>query len=276
MVYVQHRPAPPLNDLIELLWYCADYHAAHRREIVFPSGSTALILALAHDRMPNWSPDLSNPAPVSDDGAALIAGVHTGYMVIDTVALDSLLGVHFRPAGALAILGGTPLAHFRNAHVPLDAVWPCGEVVELRERASLAPTPRAKLRVLEAALLARFSARALPPPPPVTYAVNRLSRAPHIETVASVAGQTGLSARRLSDLFQQHVGIPPKVFCRIKRFRLAVERMNAGREIRWADLAADCGFYDQSHFLREFRAFSGINPNDYQAGRGVWNGHLIV
>ena len=71
MVYVQHRPAPPLNDLIELLWYCADYHAAHRREIVFPSGSTALILALAHDRMPNWSPDLSNPAPVSDDGAAL-------------------------------------------------------------------------------------------------------------------------------------------------------------------------------------------------------------
>lgn len=274
MIYLEHRPAPPLGDFVEMLWYCAEYRATHRREIVFPSGATALILALSHDHLPNWSSDLTHPAPVSNDGAALIAGPHTGYIVIDTAALDSLLGVHFRPAGAFALLGGTPLEEFRNRHVPIDAVWTPGEVAELRERASLAATPRAKFEVLEGALLARLSA--VGPPPALTHAVHRLTDAPHIETVASVAQQTGLSARRLGDLFRQHVGVPPKVFCRIRRFRLAVERMNEGREVRWAELAVDCGFYDQSHFLREFREFSGINPNDYRAGRAGWNGHVIV
>lgn len=262
MIYLEHRPAPPLGNFVEILWYCADYRATHRHEAVLPTGSTALILPLQQQ---------STTMP------ALVAGVHTGYVVIDTAALDSLLGVHFRPAGAFAFLGGAPVEEFRNQDVPLEAVWTRGEVADLRERAALAATPACKFKVLEAALLARLAAGpSQESPSAVSYAVNRLERAPHIETVGSVADQTGLSTRRLGELFHRHVGIAPKVFCRIKRFRLAVERMNAGSEIRWADLAADCGFYDQSHFLREFRDFSGMNPNEYRAGRSAWNGHVIL
>lgn len=278
MIYLERRPAPPLSNFVELVWYCADYRARHRREIVFPSGSPAIVIALAHERMPNWDRDLSKPEPVSEDCAALVAGVHTGYMVIDTAALDSLVGVQFRPTGAFPFFGGTPLMLFRDSHVPLSDFWSRSAVEELRERAAQAPTPSQKLDVVEAALLERLVSRDAnaPTPSTVTYAANCLVRAPHIETVAGVAAQTGLSARRLSDLFNRCIGISPKAFCRVRRFRLAVDRMSQGREVRWAELAADCGYYDQSHFIHDFREFSGINPNAYASRRSAWHGHLIA
>lgn len=258
MIYAEHRPAPPLGDYVETLWYCADYFAGHRREAVLPNGSTAFIIPLA-----------------GRGGPPLVAGIHTRFMVIDTADLDAIAGVHFRPGGAMALLGGVPVDRFRESHELLESVWPRAAVEELRERAALAASPRGKLAALEEMLLERLAER-FTAPETVRYAIQRLGRAPHVETVASVAERTGLSARRLGELFHRHVGVPPKVFARIKRFGMAVRRLDEGREVRWAELAADCGFYDQSHFLHEFREFSGLSPNGYRAGRGAWRNHVVI
>jgi AraC-like DNA-binding protein len=54
-----------------------------------------------------------------------------------------------------------------------------------------------------------------------------------------------------------------------------VHQLHAGRHIRWAELALDCGYYDQSHFANEFRAFSGIDATTYSALRGgPWANHI--
>ena len=52
--------------------------------------------------------------------------------------------------------------------------------------------------------------------------------------------------------------------------------MHNGAEVRWTELALDCGYYDQSHFANDFREFSGINPTTYSAARRVWSNHLPV
>jgi AraC-like DNA-binding protein len=78
-------------------------------------------------------------------------------------------------------------------------------------------------------------------------------------------------------VFREEVGLAPKVWCRVQRFQRAVRRLHAGAEVRWTELAADCGFYDQAHFANEFRAFSGIDATTYvNGGRTMWANHVQV
>ena len=72
------------------------------------------------------------------------------------------------------------------------------------------------------------------------------------------------------------VGLPPKVWCRVQRFQRAVQQLHAGGEVRWAELALDCGFYDQSHFANEFKAFSGVDATTYSTLRTKWANHIAV
>jgi AraC-like DNA-binding protein len=75
-------------------------------------------------------------------------------------------------------------------------------------------------------------------------------------------------------MFREHVGLTPKLFCRIRRFQDALNRTAGGKRVVWAQLAADCGYFDQAHFVRDFQAFSGINPTAYLLARGEWVNHL--
>jgi AraC-like DNA-binding protein len=58
------------------------------------------------------------------------------------------------------------------------------------------------------------------------------------------------------------------------RFRRVLSEIEARRPVGWADLAAACGYYDQSHFIQEFRGFSGMNPGAYLRSRGEYLGYL--
>lgn len=92
--------------------------------------------------------------------------------------------------------------------------------------------------------------------------------------MSETARQIGWSERRFSQVFREEVGLAPKVWCRIQRFQRAVRQLHNGTDIRWAELALDCGYYDQSHFANEFRAFSGVDVTTYTARRTVWANHI--
>ncbi len=62
-------------------------------------------------------------------------------------------------------------------------------------------------------------------------------------------------------MFRDETGFTPKVFCRIRRFHRALDRMEGRKSVEWANVALDCGYFDQAHFIHDFRAFSGINPS---------------
>ncbi len=103
-----------------------------------------------------------------------------------------------------------------------------------------------------------------------------LRYAPSIATVRDVARGTGWSERRFSQVFREEVGLTPKVWCRIQRFQRAVHQLHAGVDVPWAELALSCGFYDQSHFANEFRAFSGVDVTTYSARRTLWANHIAT
>jgi len=74
---------------------------------------------------------------------------------------------------------------------------------------------------------------------------------------------TGLSHTRFIQLFRENVGLTPKLFYRVRRFRTLPDRIGKGMPVNWAELAVDCGYFDQAHLIRDFRAFAGITPLEY-------------
>ena len=86
--------------------------------------------------------------------------------------------------------------------------------------------------------------------------------------------QLGLSPKRFISLFEEAVGLTPKVFCRVLRFQDVLSLIEQGQPIGWADLALDCGYFDQAHFIHDFQAFSGLTPQAYLAQRSLFRNHV--
>jgi AraC-like DNA-binding protein len=193
--------------------------------------------------------------------------------VIDTAEQQWCVGVQFKAGGAFPFFG-MPVAELRDTHVSLDTLWG-SRAVELRDRLLAAPTPEATFRVLELALLERM-ARDPERHPAVRFALREFLDVPHTRTVAEVTGQLGLSPRRFIQVFAEQVGLTPKLFCRVRRFHEVMRRVHQGSRIDWTEVALSCGYFDQAHFIRDFRAFSGLNPTAYLAHRGEYLNHVPI
>ena len=171
-----------------------------------------------------------------------------------------MIGVHFKPGGANALFS-MPLSELRNDVVTLDVFWNSA-AVSLRDQLLEAPTPTDKFRILEDALLARRRSRESTHPA-VRYALDYFIRQPQIVSVGDITDKISLSPRRFIELFNDQVGMTPKVFCRVRRFQRALEEIQRRRNLKWAELAPDCGYYDQAHFICDFKEFCGLTPADY-------------
>jgi AraC-like DNA-binding protein len=282
MLYLEHRPAAPLSLFIEAIWYTRGYNPGHSRERVLPNGTIQLIISLAHDHIHDcggihdYTGEPGNetlvPMPPS-----LIAGVHSGYMVINTADLTEMMGIQFLPGGAVPFFA-VPADKFSNTHVSLEAVW-ANEARDLRDRLREASTPQGKFaaieRAMERALLTRANNRFVIHPA-IDFAIRQFQSPSYGGSVGEVTHQIGLSPRRFAQIFREQVGVTPKLYCRIRRFQQAVRRMSLGRDVNWADLALRCGYFDQSHFANDFRAFSGINPTAYVDNCSQWMNHVAL
>ncbi|MGH9668046.1 MAG: DUF6597 domain-containing transcriptional factor [Bryobacteraceae bacterium] len=264
--FLCHTPAPPLSDFVEMFWLYEGAPRPHAKERILPDGSMELIVNLREDQVRVYGRD--DIGRCETRRGAVIVGPYSEFFVIDTAEQMSVAGIHFKPGGAFPFFK-LPAEELRDAHVSLDALW--GSAAnDLREQLLAAPAPSDKFRVLERGLLAQ-AAWALERHPAVAFALREFSGA---RSVAAVSGQIGLSARRFIRVFSQEVGLTPKLYCRVRRFQKVLRRIGMGREIDWAGLALDCGYFDQAHFIHDFRAFSGINPTVYVAQRTEHRNHV--
>jgi AraC-like DNA-binding protein len=269
MRFYRHTPAPPLSDFVALLWLYEGYHQPHAKERLLPDGSMELVINLNEDLTRVYDPHHTERFHVLR--GSVVVGAHSEFFVIDTAEQHSVAGVHFKPGGAFPFFD-PPASELHNTLVSLEDLW--GRLAsQLRERLLEAGTPPAKLRILEQSLLA-YAADRLERHPAVAFALREFHGLPHARTIADVTGQIGLSAKRFIQVFSGEVGLTPKLFCRVRRFQRVLRRIGAGRPVEWAAVAADCGYFDQAHFIHDFRAFSGINPSTYIAQRTEHLNHV--
>lgn len=265
MQYLGRPPVPPLDRFIERIWYCSAT-PPHTRERVIPGGGTVdLIVNLFADEVQIFHPD--EPKVARSHAGTLIQGAYTRSFMVDPRQRASVMGVHFRPGGALPFLGTSP-SELVDSHVELRDVWG-SSALRLREQLLEASSTAARFAILEAALLQRLR-RARPLHPAVAAAVAALAGSGPGARVAAVAAAVGLSPRRFIEVFEREVGLTPKLYARLQRFHRVKQRIAMlGGPPSWASFAIDSGYFDQAHMIREFVEFSGISPAGYlRAGQG--------
>jgi AraC-like DNA-binding protein len=269
MLYLTHVPRPPLSQFVRLLWLYEGYTQPHAKERVLPTGEMQIVINLLEDRSCIY--DRGDTDRCRTFRGSLLSGAHSEYVVISTAGQAFVMGVCFKPGGAFPFLR-MPAGELRDATVALDTLWGAA-AVDLRDELLASATHQARFQIMERVLLAEL-ARGFDAHGAVGFALRRFMAEPHVTSVAEVLDQTGLSAKRFIQVFRDQTGFTPKVFCRIRRFQQALNHMEGARSVEWANVALDCGYFDQAHFIHDFRAFSGINPTSYIAHQTPHRNHV--
>lgn len=237
--YREHPPAPALRAHVACYWMLRGHPSPTAGHRVLPDGCLDLLFDLR-------------------TGAAHVIGIMTAAIVSVPAPPVDLLGVRFLPGEAAAYLG-LAARDTRDRAIALPDVcgrWGHALAERLREVA-----PEHRSAVLDEALLAR--GRRCPPDRRLRGAVDLLHRSRGKIAIAALAGAVGLGERQLERLFDEHVGIGPKVLGRVVRVQALVARLDAlapREHPRWAALAADLGWSDQAHLVRDVGRLAGVTP----------------
>lgn len=175
-------------------------------------------------------------------------------------ALPMCVRARLRPGVARSVFG-VPVSELRDRAVPLTELWG-DRAVRLEHRLNALTGTDLVLREIQDVLLGCLHDDADPRGPLLREAVASLSTTG--ERVAALARRLSVSERHLRDLFTDRVGLAPKRFARIQRVRTVLA---GGSSPKWADLAVDTGYYDQSHMAADFHTLMGVTPTAYHAGR---------
>ena len=262
--FAVRRPDERLRSYVA---WCVGYRqagmapAAHRG---LPSPWLTMIVTLDEPLVIARHPDPRQPASTHD---FLLGGLHTAPALVTHEGRQSGIQLALTPLGARALLG-MPAAEL--ASIDVEAADVLGRLAsEARERVLAVPGWSGRFAVLEEFLAGRLRAaqadRVPVPRPEVSYAWDRLERSRGAVSVAELAAETGWSARHLGERFRAETGLSPKAGARVVRFdrarrRLLRRQAEDGRVVL-ADLAAECGYYDQAHLAREFRDLAGCPPS---------------
>ena len=262
-------PGPPLSRYVTVLWHCELYVAPHAFERVLPSGTLQLLLPLTDEPLRAY--DHRNIGRYESYRGPLVCGARSEFAVVDAASQGSIMGVQFKAGGALPLLAFR-VGDLHNQYLALDAAWG-RRAGELHHRLLEARSGQARFRILEAELLRRLD-EAAEQPAPVQYALAAFDVAPHDQAIGEVSEAVGLSPRRFIEVFDDHVGMTPKLYCRVRRFQAALNHISRQADVDWAQVALACGYFDQAHFNRDFRAFAGVTPTTYLLQRGEHQNHL--
>jgi AraC-like DNA-binding protein len=266
MVYLEQVPSPALRSWVDSLWYCHAPKMLRGRERVLPNGCMQIILNLSREYLTDCGEDGTANKKHS---RGILVGVRDRYQVIDTADMEETAGVVIRPGGFTGLFRERADLLFQRV-IALEDIW---YEPLLFEYLAEAPTPLQKLACLDkllAGLVGKKSRRS-----ETTDQALYLLRVKHL-SIAECARSIGLSERRLSQLFREEVGASPKLWTRIQRFQAVTRGLHAGVHIPWVELALDCGYYDQSHFANDFRAFSGLDASAYAKNVNQWQNHVAL
>jgi AraC-like DNA-binding protein len=260
MEYREYLPSPPLRHLVECFWTIssAGQPAPAEAGQVMPDGGVELVLNFA-DPVHRCSAGPADHDPL----LSMVVGQLPRAYHLDYIGRVDLLGTRFQPFGAYPILG-VPLHELAGQAIDLDAILDRFHRKVERELDEFSST-RARISALEQVLL-KYLVNGPAPDWIAEAAVARIQAAAGQVTVSALMAELGVSGRQLERVFQRHVGVPPKLLCRVLRFRKAWERAGRDPSVNWAALAARCGFYDQAHLIREFRDFTGTSPTQLFPG----------
>jgi AraC-like DNA-binding protein len=194
---------------------------------------------------------------------SFLAGLHTGPALVRGAREWACIELRFTPLGTHRLLG-MPMHELVNRTVALDELLP--GVRELTDRLRGARSWAARFELVDTFLLRRL-ADSTSDSPGVEWSWEHLRRTQGRAHIGTLADELGWSHRRLIVRFREHIGLTPKTLARVIRFDRAVAALRRPVVRNLADIAFDCGYFDQAHMNRDFRELAGTTPTSFLAAR---------
>ena len=262
------RPVSRLGDYVESIgdWRSREVDYWSR---ALPRGAVTVIFDVGQrQQLDFYAADGTTKLSVPP---AFITGSHTASYVSNIAAGEPVMAVHFRPGGALPFLG-IPLGELEDAYVGIDQVWG-SDGRDLHERLIDTTSAEARFQILEQFLLSRPSL-STDRHPGVAAVMAAIEDDPSIR-MADIRHRVGMATKRLIALFRAEVGLSPKAYARVRRLQAAL-RLLGGGPVSGARVAAEVGYFDQAHFVRDFESFTGMTPTQYSRQRILLPSHVPV
>ena len=249
MDYCERKPQPPLSRFVECFWALESDVPSTQPERILPDGCVELIL--------NFGAQFSQ----HEDGQlrlqprSFLVGQMTGPILISPTGPVQLLGIRFHPGGTLPFLR-------LSLHEITDQVVDLGGLSSKLERELLRVTSQSPLLTDKVNAVEAFLTNQLLNTKYNSWLMmlaGRIVDSGGLVAVDRLASDAGISSRQLERRFLREVGLGPKMLGRIIRFQQvfrAAEQCNSA----WAEIAIECGYYDQAHLIRDFNQFARQTP----------------
>jgi AraC-like DNA-binding protein len=263
MPIVQRAPHPALARHVSSYYGFSEETGATTRRREGPDAAVVVVISFGNE----WRiGDARDPAGPLDRHTSFVAGLHDGAVLTEHDGRAAGMQVNLEAPAAGRLLG-VPMHELARRTVPLDALFGA-EADRLVERLHDLDSWNTRFDLLERTLAARLAA-SRPPSPEVAWAWERLRDTGGRVRVSALADELRWSRPRLVRRFREEVGLPPKAIARLRRFERVIELLERTPAPGWAEIAASCGYFDQSHLVNECRAITGTTPTAFAADRAA-------
>lgn len=257
MIFKEILPGVKLQPYIKCLYYYESDSDRSYDDIVFPSGTMEVIFNLGAGNWRSKTDDAFYTTPPIE-----FWGQITKPLAIQSLGRNVMLGIRFYPHSA---------SYFFNEHVSefnnkiVDAADVFGPSLRtLHDKLLETPDLNAKVALIEAYLWEKLAASEKKHNKIefVGDIVHYLKKNYSEDNIVSLSHRHNVSTRYLNMLFSQYTGLPPKLFYKINRFQHSLNLISQ-REEKLTSIAYSSGYFDQAHFIKEFKLFTGTTPNAF-------------
>ncbi|MBK7223493.1 MAG: AraC family transcriptional regulator [Saprospiraceae bacterium] len=257
MVFERYPIPETLEKHIESILYFKGLIPDHSIERIVPTGHVFIVFEL--DNIPRNTFDNKTLEPLHTFSKAWVSGTHKNYLSISAHQNSEMLVIQFKPAGSYPFLHCS-VQELNDKVVSADELFG-KEIIELRDKILLAENPQAKFNLASRWLENRFDKKKEAPEYLRAF-MERLQKEP-VSNLKKVINSYPATQKQLIEHFKKYVGLTPKYYNRILRFNEILKKIHEKEKVSWTDVAYNCDYSDQSHFIKEFFLFSGFNPQEF-------------
>lgn len=264
MAYREIIPDQRLRPFVKCYYIYESGSSVAFEDVVYPSGCMELIFNLGSGHWLTKVGDVFQTTPPIE-----LWGQLSGPLPVRSEGVNIMLGVRWHPHGSSCFLHDQ--ADLFNGRVVDYRDLSDTGMDQLHERLMEAITWEERLRILEDYLLRRlFSFGKTERVVLVGDIMGQIGSPEFFDRIATVASKYGMSPRYLQKLFVQYTGMPPKLYAKVQRFQQSLKLIQR-KDASLTSITYECGYFDQSHFIREFKSFTGVTPSGYAANTGAFN-----